>query len=205
MCWSLFASINCTLIRTLFPERRTLPSRTVDTPSALPISRMFGAFPRYCITDVREITLRSPILDKFVRMSSWIPSAKYAFSFSSLRFSNGNTAIDLSILRAEEIRGRRKNPAIAETIAPVATSIIMLRRRFVLGIATLGVARMPWGVTSKAHARYLAPFHFLEEAIAHNKRLGLTGIIVQRRKYGHENEPLRSLYAIERSRCQSFS
>src|SRR6266480_4748652 len=52
------------------------------------------------ITVVREITLRSPILDKFVRMSSWIPSAKYAFSFSSLRFSNGNTAIDLSILRA---------------------------------------------------------------------------------------------------------
>src|SRR6266705_1207266 len=138
MCWSLFASINCTLIRTLFPDRRTLPSRTVDTPSALPISRMFGAFPRNCITDVREITLRSPIFDKFVRMSSWIPSAKYAFSFSSLRFSNGNTAIDLSILRAEEIRGRRKNPAIAETITDVATAVCSRHSHVGCGSDALG-------------------------------------------------------------------
>src|SRR5207247_234060 len=47
----------------------------------------------------------------------------------------------------------------------------------------------------------LSPFHLLEET-AHNKRFGLTGIIVQRRKYRHESEPLRSLYAFERSRCE---
>src|SRR5438477_646232 len=83
--------------------------RRLATPSALPISVDLVGRPRYCITEVREITLRSLIFDRFVSTSSWMPSAKYAFSFSSLRFSKGKTAIDLSILRAEEIRGRRKN------------------------------------------------------------------------------------------------
>src|SRR5207248_3730371 len=44
------------------------------------------------------------------------------------------------------------------------------------------------------HAVNLPPFHFLEEA-AHNKRLGIVAIIVQRRRYRHENEARRSLYA----------
>jgi hypothetical protein len=48
-----------------------------------------------CEVDVREITLSAPILASRVRISSWIPSAKYAFSLSLLRFSNGSTAIDL--------------------------------------------------------------------------------------------------------------
>ena len=69
------------------------------------------------MTEVREITFRSPILDRFVRMSSWMPSAKNAFSLSSLKFSKGRTAIDLSIFRAEA-RGRRKKPAVAETMTP---------------------------------------------------------------------------------------
>ena len=45
---------------------------------------------------MREITFKSAIFDKRVRISSWMPSAKYAFAFSSLRFSNGKTAIDFS-------------------------------------------------------------------------------------------------------------
>ena len=87
-------------MRTRFPSRRTLPSRIVATLSALPISRMFGVCPRYGITDVREITLRSPILARLVRTSSWMPSAKNAFAGSSLKFAKGRTAIDLSGLRA---------------------------------------------------------------------------------------------------------
>src|SRR5262249_14636931 len=54
----------------------TLPSRMLETLSALPMSRRLVGRPRYCITDVREITLRSPIFDKFVSTSSWMPSAK---------------------------------------------------------------------------------------------------------------------------------
>ncbi|PYK17520.1 MAG: hypothetical protein DME55_09805 [Verrucomicrobia bacterium] len=69
----------------------------------------------------------------------------------SLKFSNGSTAIDLSILCAAT-RGSRKNPAAAEMTTPVATSIMMLRRRCALGVATEGVARMPCAVMSYAHA-----------------------------------------------------
>src|SRR6266581_2490842 len=39
------------------------------------------------------MTFKSAILDKRVRISSWMPSAKYALALSSLRFSNGSTAM----------------------------------------------------------------------------------------------------------------
>src|SRR5881394_1051248 len=153
MCSSVLASINCTFTRTLFPDRRTLPSRILDTPSALPISRRLVGRPRYCITEVREITLRSLIFERFVSTSSWMPSAKYAFSFSSLRFWKGKTAIDLSILCAAT-RGSRNNPAAAERSSPTATSKIMLRRAWVLDVAPSGVTRMPSAVISNAHAAH---------------------------------------------------
>src|SRR6266480_1308222 len=46
------------------------------------------------------MTFRSAILDKRVRISSWMPSAKYALALSSLRFSKGKTAIDFSGIAA---------------------------------------------------------------------------------------------------------
>ena len=63
------------------------------------------------------MTFRSPILARFVRMSSWMPSAKKAFSLSSLKFSKGRMAIDLSSFRADA-RGKRKKPAINDTAMP---------------------------------------------------------------------------------------
>src|SRR6184192_1137353 len=51
-----------------------------------------GAFLNRSV-EVREMTLRSPIRESLVRISSWMPSAKYAFALSSLRFSNGRTAM----------------------------------------------------------------------------------------------------------------
>src|SRR5258708_28638778 len=39
------------------------------------------------------MTFRSAIFDQRIRISSWMPSAKYALAFSSLRFSNGSTAM----------------------------------------------------------------------------------------------------------------
>ena len=54
---------------TAFQQRRNA--------SALPISRALRtASPRYDITDMREMTFRSPIFERFVRISSWMPSAK---------------------------------------------------------------------------------------------------------------------------------
>jgi hypothetical protein len=47
----------------------------------------------YCITDVRLITFKSLIFARFDRSSSWMPTAKKAFSFSSLRLSSGRTAM----------------------------------------------------------------------------------------------------------------
>ena len=42
---------------------------------------------------MREITFRSAIFDSRVRISSWTPSARYAFVLFSSRFSNGSTAM----------------------------------------------------------------------------------------------------------------
>src|SRR5437762_6303378 len=91
---SVLASINCALTRTRFPARCTLPSSTCATPSCWAISRRLrvAAF-LYWITLVRLITFRSATLARFVRTSSCTPSAKYAFSFSALKFSKGRTAI----------------------------------------------------------------------------------------------------------------
>src|SRR6266481_646229 len=75
MCSSLLALINCTFTRTRLPLRRTLPSRSVATPSALPISRALRtASPRYDMTDMREMTFRSPIFERLVRISSCMRS-----------------------------------------------------------------------------------------------------------------------------------
>src|SRR5206468_6223921 len=73
------------------------------TPSCLAISERFPGLLWYCCVDVREITFRSAILDKRIRISSWIPSAKYALAFSSLRFSNGRTATLFSGIAASAL------------------------------------------------------------------------------------------------------
>ena len=46
--------------------------------------------------EVREATLRSLTLTSAFRISSEIPSLKYSFSGSELRFRKGRTAIDRS-------------------------------------------------------------------------------------------------------------
>src|SRR5256885_11747145 len=48
------------------------------------------------MTLARLMTFKSAILERAVKISSWTPSVKKAFAFSSLRFSNGRTAIDFS-------------------------------------------------------------------------------------------------------------
>src|SRR5881227_3820570 len=79
---SVCASISCTETRIWLPDLRTLPSTTLPTPSCCAISLRLRVIPLlYCITDVRLITFKSLILERFDNSSSWIPSAKKAFSF----------------------------------------------------------------------------------------------------------------------------
>src|SRR5882724_6550653 len=73
---SVSASISCTETRIWFPDRRTLPSTTLLTPSWRAISlRLRVMAVLYCMTEVRLITFRSLILERFDSNSSWMPSA----------------------------------------------------------------------------------------------------------------------------------
>ena len=87
------ASINCTFTRTLSPAFCTAPSRTVETPSSCATLFKLSGLLWYPAVEVREITLRSRTVANFVRISSFMPSAKYALSGSWLRFSKGRTAM----------------------------------------------------------------------------------------------------------------
>jgi len=51
------------------------------TPSCLAISGRFSGALLQCCVDVREMTSKSAILDKRVRISSWIQSAKLGVGF----------------------------------------------------------------------------------------------------------------------------
>src|SRR6266513_1885895 len=63
---SVSASINCMETRIWFPDRRTLPSTTLLTPSCCAISlRLRVMAVLYCMTEVRLITFRSLILERF--------------------------------------------------------------------------------------------------------------------------------------------
>ncbi len=81
-------------MRTRLPDRRTEPSRIVRTLSCSPICRSGTFCPLYENDDVRPATLSSRTCARAVRISSVMPSAKYSFSGSALRLSNGSTAID---------------------------------------------------------------------------------------------------------------
>ena len=86
-------------MRTRSPSRRTLPSSSAATSKRAPISRRLCCRCLSGITEVLEITVRARIFDSCAMMSSVIPSAKYSFAGSGLKFVNGSTAIDLGLGR----------------------------------------------------------------------------------------------------------
>src|SRR6266850_5512187 len=99
----------------------------LETPSCLAISRKLSGLLLYFSVDVREITLRSAILESRVKISSWIPSAKYALDFSSLRFSNGRTAMDFSFANGAGAP-KKKKQAAATAARNAATRVTNTRR-----------------------------------------------------------------------------
>ena len=82
--------------RSVVSARRTLPSKTVRTRSFSPIARMSSLAPLNANADVRDATRSEGMELNAFRISSAMPSQKYPFSGSALRFTNGNTAIECS-------------------------------------------------------------------------------------------------------------
>src|SRR5262245_47697185 len=85
-------------MRRRLPDFRTLPSSTVFTFSALPISLMLVFLPLNEKVDVRAATFKSSIFDSAFSSSSANPSQKYSFSGSALMLTNGSTAIEGVVL-----------------------------------------------------------------------------------------------------------
>src|SRR4051812_28789578 len=86
--------INCAVMRSLSPDRCTLPSSTADTFSNSPILRMSSFFPLNAHADVRAGTRNPGTFASPLSTSSVMPSLKYSFSLSPLMFTNGSTATD---------------------------------------------------------------------------------------------------------------
>src|SRR5450432_1050781 len=91
-------------MRTVVPALRTLPSSTLATFNAWPISATVTARPRNENEEVRAVTLSSGICASKSISSSDRPSEKYSWSFFSLISVNGSTAIDLSETAGSVVR-----------------------------------------------------------------------------------------------------
>ena len=76
------------------PSRITDPSTMASTPSVLAISGTESCVFLKCIAEVREMTRRPWIMDSRPISSSVMPSAKYSWDGSPLKFSKGRTAKD---------------------------------------------------------------------------------------------------------------
>src|SRR5262245_1152693 len=81
-------------MRKRLPDFLTLPSSTIFTFKALPISLTFVFLPLNEKEDVRAATFNSAILVNAFSSSSASPSQKNSFSGSALMLTNGNTAIE---------------------------------------------------------------------------------------------------------------
>ena len=89
-----------------------------------------------CAVDVREMTLSEPIFASRVRISSWMPTAKNAVSFSELKFSNGSTATEAMrrVALGHKLRQhqRQGDGATATATAPPANAVRLETRDAVL-------------------------------------------------------------------------
>ncbi len=81
-------------MRTVWPERRTLPSRISPTLSLRAIVPRSVSFPWKEKADVRAATCSPLISARELRISSVRPSEKYSCSLSPLKLMNGRTATE---------------------------------------------------------------------------------------------------------------
>src|ERR1700745_134539 len=81
-------------MRIVCAERRTLPSSTAPTFSLRAIVPISAFLPLNENAEVRAATCSSLISASELSSSSVSPSEKYSCSLSSLRFTNGSTAME---------------------------------------------------------------------------------------------------------------
>src|ERR1700730_16823532 len=86
--------MSCTVMRTVWAERRTLPSRTAPMFSLRAIVAMSVSFPLKEKAEVRAATCSSLMRARELSVSSVSPSEKYSCSLSPLIFTTGSTAIE---------------------------------------------------------------------------------------------------------------
>jgi len=130
------ASINCALNPHPIRKALDVPSTTCATQAR----SHFAKVPRraaFVLHDARTANdFEVGHLGEMVRISSWTPSAKNAFRFSSLRFSKGRTAMLLSGTcasvglsgTAREIPGellRRRTKKLKAKAMPANTTAVM--------------------------------------------------------------------------------
>src|SRR5215469_4116836 len=88
------ALISCAVMRTVLPERRTLPSSTAPTFSLCATVAMSGCSPWNEKDEVGAATCSWLIRDSELSSSSVRPSEKYCCSLSPLMLMNGSTAME---------------------------------------------------------------------------------------------------------------
>src|SRR5437899_8424173 len=101
---SVAPSISCAVILSRPPACSTYPSTTKPTFSSLAISGSGLLTALYCITDLREITLSAPILDRSAMRASVMPSTKYSCPGSPVKLSSGSTASDSTRVESLAVR-----------------------------------------------------------------------------------------------------
>ena len=108
--------MSCAVTRIVLPDLRTLPSTTWRTLRRAAISGM----PRPAFLnwkdDVRDATSRPATSTSTLRISSAMPSEKYAWSPSGERSANGSTAID-----AADAAGGASTTAVPATGSPASS------------------------------------------------------------------------------------
>src|SRR5438132_3236958 len=120
-------------MRTRLPDFLTLPSSTLLTCSARPISSTLTFLPLNENEDVRAATFKLSIFASALSSSSARPSQKYSFSGSALIFANGSTAIE-GVTRSRPVvnssLGREAGRFIvADSDSEAATSSVPSRRQ----------------------------------------------------------------------------
>src|SRR5437667_2566641 len=103
-------------MRSRLPDFLTLPSSTVLTCRARPISSTLTFLPLNENEDVRAATFKFSILASALSSSSARPSQKYSFSGSALILTNDNTAMEGAL---------RSRPVVTSSMGPEAGSAIV--------------------------------------------------------------------------------
>src|SRR5882672_12966248 len=120
-------------MRSRLPDFLTLPSSTLLTCRARPISSTLAFLPLNENEEVRAATFKFSIFASALSSSSASPSQKYSFSGSVLMFANGSTAIE-GVTRSRPVvsssLGREAGRAIVvDSDSEAATSSVPSRRQ----------------------------------------------------------------------------